>query len=505
MLTVGILIVLLTSVGVFFLSEQIEQQAMSDLEIKASSHFDQIVITRHWNANYGGIFVKKTGYMESNPYLKELGVEPDIHTIDNTTYTMKNPALMTREISEYTYIDQNLFFHITSLDPVNPVNAPDEFEVRSLEQFENNVRSSYEIFQDNGSYFYRYMEPLNVVPSCVNCHAGYSVGDIRGGISVKFPIDSTYAYVAQQKQNILLYGLILLVLTEGLLYILVRKYITKPLGGLIEGFDRLSSEEFGYQIVAETNDEIGILKSSFNDMSKKLEKSRKVEIENLELQKVNELKDVFIDIMHHDLLGPAGTVQSYADLVFEMESDEKQKKRIKNIRKSAMLLVERIKGAGQLAKLENGTKLELESQNIVKIIESTIQDQQEHLNEMNAEVEFNSSSSVYALVHSTIKEVFDNLLSNAIKYGPENGKVIIKLDDDADHCKISIVDSGDGIPDESKIEIFKRFSRVKKGNIKGSGLGLSIAKKIVDLHEGTIGVEDNPDGKGSVFWVKLKK
>jgi len=71
------------------------------------------------------------------------------------------------------------------------------------------------------------------------------------------------------------------------------------------------------------------------------------------------------------------------------------------------------------------------------------------------------------------------------------------------YWKISVQDSGIGISDEDKTYIFDRFKRVEKANIKGTGLGLAIVKRIIELHEGQIGVEDNPSGKGTVFWVTL--
>jgi signal transduction histidine kinase len=70
-----------------------------------------------------------------------------------------------------------------------------------------------------------------------------------------------------------------------------------------------------------------------------------------------------------------------------------------------------------------------------------------------------------------------------------------------------VSDQGEGIPDKDKVLIFNRFQRLaeKKKAVKGSGLGLAIAKRIVDLHGGSIGVEDNPSGKGSSFWATVKK
>jgi len=99
---------------------------------RAKAQFSSIVLTRRWNADYGGVYVEKKEGMQSNPYL----VNPDIETKDGKIYTQKNPALMTREISENAKKEGTFQFHITSLKPLNPHNAADEFETRALPAFE---------------------------------------------------------------------------------------------------------------------------------------------------------------------------------------------------------------------------------------------------------------------------------------------------------------------------------------------------------------------------------
>lgn len=74
-----------------------------------------------------------------------------------------------------------------------------------------------------------------------------------------------------------------------------------------------------------------------------------------------------------------------------------------------------------------------------------------------------------------------------------------------ENWKVAVTDFGEGVLDEHKTMLFDRFQRVNKIAVKGSGLGLAIVKRIVELHGGEVGVEDNPDGVGSVFWVTVEK
>jgi len=208
--------------GLFIKNNQLLRR---EVESRAKSHFDNILLTRRWNANYHGLYVEKTEGVLSNPYLKN----PDIVGSDGTVYTKKNPALMTREISELATSDSLYSFHITSLNPINPDNQPDEFETRALKLFESGEVEAFQKFKRDGKTIYRYMAPLMVEAVCLTCHAeqGYQEGDIRGGISVN--IDITEIEGAQRWNNILIFILstlslsILLTLT----YLFVRQLMKK--------------------------------------------------------------------------------------------------------------------------------------------------------------------------------------------------------------------------------------------------------------------------------------
>ena len=185
---------------------------LSDQTIaQARAHFQGIVLTRKWSAMHGGVYVIKTPGMESNPYLKN----PDVKAADGRTLTLKNPALMTREISELATENSLFTFHITSLRPINPNNSPDPFETKALLGFENGQKEAIQIEDKPAGARLRYMAPLYVDKPCLTCHEhqGYSVGEIRGGISVSFGIDEINK--ALRQNNMIITGLS--VLTVGLL------------------------------------------------------------------------------------------------------------------------------------------------------------------------------------------------------------------------------------------------------------------------------------------------
>jgi len=149
--------------------------------------FDAVRLHRQWASGHSGIYVKQMPGMVPNPYLKDVpGLKPVIRDQDGVSYILKNPALITREVSELSGREGAFSFRIVSLKPLNPVNMPDAFERTALELFTAGQKEHFRFLQDGSRYLFRYMAPLVTEQSCLTCHAhqGYTVGDIRGGISI---------------------------------------------------------------------------------------------------------------------------------------------------------------------------------------------------------------------------------------------------------------------------------------------------------------------------------
>ena len=154
----------------------------------ARSLFDIIVTTREWNSRLGGVYVPVSDEIQPNPYLDV--PDRDILTTSGVALTKVNPAYMTRLIGEIAKENNNVTYHITSLNPIRPANAPNAWEREALLTFEN--KKAEEFLLDRQDNTFKYMAPLFVEDSCLACHAkqGYQLGDVRGGISVSFPVQS---------------------------------------------------------------------------------------------------------------------------------------------------------------------------------------------------------------------------------------------------------------------------------------------------------------------------
>ncbi|MFW5696296.1 MAG: PAS domain-containing protein [Phototrophicaceae bacterium] len=179
------------------------QSAVEAARIEARATFDKDLLYRRWAAMHGGVYVPVTAITQPNPYLEVSN--RDLTTTDGTRLTLINPAYMTRQVHELAQEQYGTQGHITSLNPLRPANAADEWETEILLAFEEGLTeySSTETVDDQPTL--RYMHQIIVEQSCMSCHEtqGYEIGDIRGGISVSVPLQPYWDSRQPFAQNIL--------------------------------------------------------------------------------------------------------------------------------------------------------------------------------------------------------------------------------------------------------------------------------------------------------------
>ncbi len=237
-------------------------------------------------------------------------------------------------------------------------------------------------------------------------------------------------------------------------------------------------------------------------LRKELEKSLMEQAE--QLQKSNELKDIFTDIMRHDILNPIGVIKNYAEIITLEDINPLVKRSVDAISRNVEKTVEMIDAASKLEKIESVEQIDFETLDLGVLLRDAVENTTVRAAEKGMKIIMESEGSYPATVSSFIGAVFLNLLTNAIKYSPENTEIRVGVIDLDTAWKVYVKDRGEGISDRYKETIFTRFERLQKEGVKGTGLGLAIVKRIVEIHSGNVWVEDNPGG-GSVFYVELPK
>ena len=223
-------------------------------------------------------------------------------------------------------------------------------------------------------------------------------------------------------------------------------------------------------------------------------------------RELNRLKSNFVSMVSHEFRTPLSTILSSAQLINKYVNTETQQIRLKHtdkIQSSVSHLNKMIEEILSLSKLEEGKiSVQLEKVNLQEICSEIVADiQSTHpARKIHAElkqIELNSDRNL-------LKHILMNLIDNACKYGTEGGNVEVKISSPSNGMvEISITDDGIGIPEEDQKNLFNRFYRASNAvNIKGTGLGLNIVKKYLDLIDGSIQFESELN-KGTTFKINL--
>ncbi len=220
-----------------------------------------------------------------------------------------------------------------------------------------------------------------------------------------------------------------------------------------------------------------------------------------ELENSNNLKDLFTDILSHDLLSPLSVVQSGMELIEESAED---KEVVDMIKRQAWRLEDTILNASKLSQIDAIGRPDLVESDLGRYLKTTLEEMEPFAQKKGISIIGEFKEEYPVKIHPIFKEALLNLVSNAIKFSPTDSQITMAVKTHGKFWHIIVSDHGPGIPDEYKQNVFNRFTRREKGAIKGSGLGLAIVRRIVDLHNGDVWIEDNMP-RGAIFYVKLPK
>jgi diguanylate cyclase (GGDEF)-like protein/PAS domain S-box-containing protein len=247
---------------------------------------------------------------------------------------------------------------------------------------------------------------------------------------------------------------------------------------------------------------------------KVIERTRDLEQANKELERSNLLKSQFIATMSHELRTPLNSILGFSELLADEvfgELTEKQKRYVHNIYNSGSHLLQLINNILDIAKIESGKmELHLESFSVASAISEveTVIKPLSDKKHQNIYLTIEPDVTFIAADRTKFKQILYNLLSNAVKFTPEGGDIYIKAEmyeDVVPILKVTVKDTGIGIRREDQDRIFSEFEQVDSSfsrRYEGTGLGLALTKRLVELHGGEITVESE-DGKGSCFTITM--
>lgn len=284
-----------------------------------------------------------------------------------------------------------------------------------------------------------------------------------------------------------------------LVSILMTRSINSPIKLLLERTKQIAGGHFGTPLQIASPPEIKELNDSFNLMCERL-------------QELDRMKQDFIDHLSHELRTPLTAIKEASCMLQEgifAQAPEKQKELFLIIEEECIRLINSVNRILDFSRLEAGmTDFSFQSADIMMVLERNFLKWSPYAGRKKIDFCWHCAEDIPPVMMDVekIEEVVENLLSNAFKFTPEQGRIHMSAVyvSEKNALRVSVADTGCGIPQEGLKEIFEKFRRIEngRGTVRGTGLGLAIAKHTVDEHRGHIWVESEI-GKGSSFIFTL--
>lgn len=234
----------------------------------------------------------------------------------------------------------------------------------------------------------------------------------------------------------------------------------------------------------------------------------------------NKAKTEFLNNMSHELRTPLNAVIGFADLLQDStfgELNEEQLEFVKHISQGGYHLLDLLNDVLDLSKVEaNKMQLEPSEVQVSAFLQDTLNMLQQKANNHGLQMELEIAEDLQQRIIQAdvrkLRQTMFNLLSNATKFTPDGGRITVIGDivtsvtkgDEREMLRISVADTGEGIAPENQEHIFERFAQIRSGKqSEGTGLGLVLTRRLVELHGGHIFVESEGEGKGAIFTFQI--
>ena len=477
-----------------------ESMILRQAEQQARMLYKQILLTRQWASDHNGLFVLKREGIEANPYLDL----PIVEDNSGHTYYMRNPAMITRELSLYAKHDGLGNFRVTSLNPINPLNVPDTFEKDSLLSFKEGAKEVISVEKSGLGRVVRFIAPLRVTDSCLNCHAqhGYKLGNIRGGLSITIPINWADDLIRRNTHSLIFIGVVTIFLVTVVLFLMFESLIVHRINRLslaMEAFPEDLPEQ--HLLPPLFKDELDSVNDSFVLFCDRLKKSQNELIKARSQAHLSE-KMASLGILTagiaHEINNPLGGMLNCVKSMRENPEDKEIMQRYLPLIDKGLRQIElTMRQLLNFGRTEPLTLREVD-------IETLMNECMELLSFKHKNIQFDIDVSVSThllLDAEALKQIIINIGLNGIQAMVDGGRFHVECKEIDHELILLFQDSGSGISGKDLPHIFDPFFTTKDVG-EGTGLGLAVTFSLVERMGGKISV-DSREGEGTVFTISL--
>jgi signal transduction histidine kinase len=218
-----------------------------------------------------------------------------------------------------------------------------------------------------------------------------------------------------------------------------------------------------------------------------------------------EAREEVLKIVSHDLRNPLSTIGMAAEMILETSDGAEQARGVSIIRRTSDRMNRMVQDLLDVAKLETGRlAIEVEDTDVITVVEEAVETLGPLAEESGLTLGVVMAPDVRGICvdRGRILQVLSNLVGNAVKFTPAGGRITLHVRPEGDVVRFAVTDTGPGIPPDQLQRIFGRFWQAKASDRRGLGLGLTIARSIVEAHGGRIGA-DSRVGEGTEFWFTV--
>jgi signal transduction histidine kinase len=316
----------------------------------------------------------------------------------------------------------------------------------------------------------------------------FQIGDKRYALFLQHNFE---AQAKDFKQG-LFTNLFIVIAVGIILNLIVSRYLVKPIQVMTEATKQFARGNFNVRIQVQRNDELGLLAKSFNEMAE-------------ELSKLEQMRQDFISNVSHEIQSPLTSIRGFSKALKDgIVTEEERVEYLEIIQAESERLSRLCENLLKLASLESDQHpfhprvFRLDEQ-IRRVVVAT----EPQWSSKGLQFDLFLPKTYIWADEDLLNQVWMNLIHNSIKFTPPHGQIRIQISSNNKNIKVQITDTGIGMSEEDQKRIFQRFyiaDRSRRRNQNGSGIGLSIVKKIVVMHKGEIEVKSTP-GKGTTFVV----